>query len=366
MMKNFFKLLIIYSLTWCVTLFSASRIDSVKVLGNVSNLGPQSRAWLSAPYADIVLYPLKLSEKNTETFAKKARVKAVYDGENISFLLEWSDHFKNNVDDNTSLEINGFSVQFPLAFDNLAKLPYIDMGDENHELKGYSYKMLQLRIDDNASDENVSQNILTIQGKEVFIAKGVSTVNTIHSDSAYMELVNKNGKFKGTLSKNLKDDDLDLSKEVFPVSFVIINDKKLKYISPWLLTMLVDKNKESNFQAFNENVEGDELNGERLVLENCAGCHRYNTIKKAPAFMAPELSNVGGYATSEYLLESLIEPSVVIMGSDNNNTYSSFDWYTLGRNGEKISIMPTFNWLDEKSIKDLTAFMKTLKVKTER
>jgi complex iron-sulfur molybdoenzyme family reductase subunit gamma len=360
MMKNFFKLLIIVSLAWSVNLFSASNIDSVKVLGNVSNLGPQSRAWLSAPYTDIVLYPLYTREEGNETFAKKARVKAVYDGENISFLLEWSKHSKNKIDDNSSLKLNGFSVKFPLVFNDLAKLPYIDMGDAEHGLKGYSYKLYQQSLDTNVSDENLSQNILTTQEKEVFIAKGVNAVKTINSDKAYMELLTENGKFKGTLSKKLHDADLDLSKGVFPLSFVV-NEKKLKYSSPWIMVALEDKNKESNVQAFNENVEGDVPNGEKLALENCAGCHRYNTIKTAPVSMSPNLSNVGGYSTSEYLRESIIDPSAVIVSGYKNNTYSNFDWFVLDLNGKKTSIMPTFNWLDEKSINDLVAFMKTLK-----
>lgn len=366
MMKNFFKLLIIVSLAWCVNLFSASSIDSVKVLGNVSSLGPESRAWISAPSTNIVLYPLKTNEEGNETFAKKGRVKAVYDGENISFLLEWSEDSKNKMDDNSSLKINGFSVQFPLSFNDLSKLPYIDRGDAKHGLKGYSYKLVQQSFDTNISDENLSQNIITTQEKEVFIAKGINAVKTIQSDTAYMELVNTNGKYKGTLSKKLNEEDLDLGKGVFPLSFVIENEKKLKYTSPWILVILVDKNKESNMPAFNEDVEGDVLNGEKLALENCAGCHRYNTIKTAPVSMSPNLSNVGGYSTSEYLLESIIDPSAVIINGNKNNTYSNFDWFVLDFDGKKISIMPTYNWLDEKSIKDLVAFMQTLKDNLEQ
>jgi DNA-binding MarR family transcriptional regulator len=57
---------------------------------------------------------------------------------------------------------------------------------------------------------------------------------------------------------------------------------------------------------------GDIKNGETIMMENCAACHQYKAVKNAPNYMAPELSNIGGYSNASYLLESIVDPSAAV------------------------------------------------------
>lgn len=353
-MKITVKLSTLFLLVFSINLFASSTIEAIKVLGNVSDIGPQSRAWLSAPYSNIVLYPLHVGIDENTTKAKKARVKAVHDGKNISFLIEWNNTNRNEL-----------TVDFALDSSDISRLPYVDMGDENRGLIVYSNKLYEQNIDVTNHDVNTSHNSTLIQEQKIFIANGFDSIKKIDDSSSIMNMIYKNGTFKATLSKKLKETYLDLGTNIFPISFALNNDSRSKIISSWMLVNLNDKNNDTVLNNFDEKTNGNSARGEKLTLENCAGCHRYKNIKLAPSFMSPELSNIGGYSTSEYLIESLIEPSAVVMSGNSNNTYANFDWYTMGTNGKKVSVMPTFNWLDEESINDIVAFMKTLKATIE-
>jgi len=100
-------------------------------------------------------------------------------------------------------------------------------------------------------------------------------------------------------------------------------------------------------------------------MENCSACHQYKDVKSAPNYMAPELSNIGGYANASYLLESIVEPSAVVVPGYNTTAHPNFQWYTVEK-GVRTSTMPSFSHLDEKSLKDLVVYLKTLKVGVEK
>ena len=61
-----------------------------------------------------------------------------------------------------------------------------------------------------------------------------------------------------------------------------------------------------------------------------------------------------------------MEPSAVVVAGYNVNAHKNFSWYTSDDKGMRTSTMPPFAHLDEQSVNDLVAFMKTLKVEVEK
>jgi len=51
----------------------------------------------------------------------------------------------------------------------------------------------------------------------------------------------------------------------------------------------------------------------------------------------------------------------VVVPGYNTTAHPNFPWYTVEK-GVRSSTMPSFSHLDEKSLKDLVAYLKTLKV----
>ncbi len=99
---------------------------------------------------------------------------------------------------------------------------------------------------------------------------------------------------------------------------------------------------------------------------NCASCHNYaQTNEAASVYMAPNLSNIGGYSTTPYLIESIVDPSAVVVPGYNTNSHPNFAWYYPDGNGGRTSAMPAFDYLTQEEITDLTAYLKTLKVEAK-
>jgi len=368
-------------------LIASGIIQAVKVPGNVSNAGPTSKAWISTGYQTIILYPqttMKSSETNTTYSPKMVRVKAIYDGDNISFLLKWRDVNKN-VQDGYHLDVygDGYAMQFPIKFNDATKLPYIGMGSKKRavviEVKKATGTIYEPNIDVDIFGE--ADNTISIINKiteedvpeyqKVFVSEGFESMTQIKNNSVVgkMQMLYKNGFWRGTLSLPLKSSYLDIDKGSFPISFAVWDGDKnetgeSKLISSWLGVKLVAKDGgEKLINILTSSAKGDVRSGKKIVLDNCAACHRYANTNMAPNFMAPNLSEIGGYSTKEYLVESIVNPSAVVVSKYKTNAERSFPWYNLNNNGNRVSTMPSYDWLDQKSLDDVVAFLQTLKSK---
>ena len=371
-------------------LVASVMVKAVKVPGNVSNLSPISKAWLSSSYVNIILYPQVTINTNEENRAKKVRVKAIYDGKNISFLVKW----KENIQDvySSALYGSGFAIQFPVNYSDVDKLPYIWMGskgravvmqlekstgdiyepndDVNNQINESNQSIFKEELENNTSEIESKKNV---DYQKNFISEGFYVVSKIKDSSAVgkMQMVYKNGYWRVTLSRPLKSTYLNLDSGAFPISFAILdgdmeNRAKLKQLSAWTIVKLVGKSGgEKIVDALSDEVKGDIVNGEKIVLENCAVCHRYTDVNTAPEFMAPNLSTIGGYSTKEYLMESMVNPSAVIVPDYGKNTNKDFSWTNVDSNGNLVSTMPSYDWLDKKSRDDVVAYLKSLKAKVE-
>ena len=382
-MKTVIKIFILFGLTLVVA-NAQEQINATKVPGNVAKIGPKSKAWFSSKYIDIELYPQIANTKiNDEAVVqyekiKKIRVKALYDGENISFLLEWKDSTKNSKKDCCSkVGLDGFALQFPLNFNDISKLPYRSLGNKDRPVVVHLKKASK---EDHGANgfwtlDEYYDTFYEIDGRKkvdngsVFIAEGYRSIRKSKDDADFsvMNMAYKDGFWKGTLSKPLKTKYLDLKGGAFIVSFVVWDGdlnkgSRVEYISSWIGVKLLEKRGgDELLGALQNQVDGDIYNGKKLAIENCAACHNFDDSAIAPAYMAPNLSSIGGNATVQYLIESIIHPSAVIVPNHKLDANLDFPWYRLDEDGNLISTMPSYDWLDERSRNDLVAYFKSLK-----
>jgi hypothetical protein len=400
-MKKLIKTFALANLLSLGIVFAGSSINAMRVPGNVSDIGPNSKAWLSASYANVIVYPqstIKLNYKsenaqNTEKMAKNVKVKAIYDGKNISFLIKWSNDTQSIQEGYSSTAYSdGFALQFPVKYKDASKLPYIGMGSEGRAVVIHLKKMTGLKYEENenvyiqvnadtqnAFGEDLQKYKVEVTKKaisdyqRVFIAEGFASMTEVIDNSikGKMQMQYRDGFWMGTLSRKLKDDYLDLDKGVFPIAFSLWGgDEKnrdgLKLFSSWAGVKLVGSNGGNELlETLNKKPQGSVQNGKKIAHENCAACHRYNGEINAPAFMGPNLSNIGGYSTKEYLMESIMHPSAVVVAGYNKTVHTNFEWYTLDEKNKRISTMPSYDWMDEKSRSDLVAYFMSLKAKVE-
>ncbi len=367
-----------------------------KTKRDVAKMTPTSKAWEYIKATTIHLYPqtaLNLNDKkanklNRNAKAKEARVKAVYDNKNIAFLLEWPDGTRSiQRGYKSDVYADGFAVQFPVNYSDPAKLPYIGMGSDGRPVVIHLQKAVEKIYEPNGNgDVSMQQNVLSKNAfgdstvefaqkvgalavkdyQRSFVSEGFRSMTEIKdgsekfgADMSYSDKV-----WKGTLTRPLKDAYLNL-KGAFPVAFAAWDGARLnrdgqKLLSGWIPVKLVGSNGgEKLVTQLTAATKGDATHGKELIEQNgCTGCHHISGLND-PGYMAPGLDNVGGYSTAAYLRESLVDPSAVVVPGYNRNAHPSAVWYNLDH-GKRVSTMPPYP-LDEKSLDDMVAYLKTLK-----
>ncbi|AOO66728.1 ethylbenzene dehydrogenase-related protein [Sulfurospirillum halorespirans] len=394
-MKTVKTLILCMSLLGLNSLMAQS-LNALHVKEDLSKVSLTSPLWQKAKGQSVEVYPqttiemndAELMKANEANLAKILHVKTLSDGKSVAFLLQWKDKTKSlQTVQSTTDYSDGFAVQFSTAND---KLPYIGMGSENRAVIVHLQKATGTIFEPNnsgdvyhqvnTSNQNTFAKELTSYKNEVakqgsgdyqraFIAEGFRSMTQIrdNAEPSLMEMKYDKGMWSALLVRPLKSEHLSLQ-DSFPVAFAIWDGEKKnrdgsKLLSAWVGVSLDAKAKAL---ALLDEVKGDASNGETLMMENCSACHQYKTVKNAPNYMAPNLSNIGGYANASYLKESIMEPSAVVVPGYNLNAHKNFLWYTSDEKGVRTSTMPPFAHLDEKSVNDLVAFMKTLKVEVEK
>jgi complex iron-sulfur molybdoenzyme family reductase subunit gamma len=379
-----------------------SAIVAQKTDRDVTKLTPTSKAWDYVKGTTVNLYPqttvqmndAKANMMNKVMKGKAATVKAIYDGKNIAFLLIWPDGTRSIQSGYRSDTYgDGFAVQLPVNYDDPKKLPYIGMGSEGRPVIIHLQKAVQPIYEPNGNgDVSMQQNVLSkpLFGEEAgsyedkvselavkdyqrsFISEGFRSMTEIKDGSEKFDADMKydRKKWKGTVIRPLKDVYLDLDHGAFPVAFATwdgarMNRDGLKLLSQWVPVKLGDRTGgEALIEELTSEPKGDAENGKTLVMQNgCMGCH-YIPGMSVPGFMAPGLANIGGYSTKAYLKESMVDPNAVVVPGYNRNAHPNTPWYNVV-DGKRVSTMPPYP-LDDKSLDDMVAYMKTLKVEVEK
>lgn len=394
-MKTLKTIIVLMSLLGLNSLMAQS-LNALHVKEDLTKVSLSSPLWQKAKVQSVEVYPqttiemndAELVRANEANLAKVLHVKTLSDGKSVAFLLQWKDATKSlQAADSTTAYSDGFAVQFSTVSD---KLPYIGMGSVDRAVIVHLQKATGKVYEPNnggdvyhqvnASNQNAFAKELTSYKNEVakqgngdyqrsFISEGFRSMTQIrdNAEPAVMEMKYDKGVWSALLVRPLKSEHLSLQGS-FPVAFAIWDGEKknrdgAKLLSAWVGVSLDAK---ANALTLLDEVKGDVSNGEKLMMENCSACHQYKAVKNAPNYMAPNLSNIGGYANASYLKESIIDPNAVVVAGYNVNAHKNFLWYTSDEKSVRTSTMPPFAYLDEKSLNDLVAFMKTLKVEVEK
>lgn len=378
-----------------------SAITAVKVKSSLDKVTNSSSVWKGAKFSEVTLYPqttIKLNDKkanelNANNKAIKAEVAAVYNKSSIAFIIKWPDGTKSVQEGyKTDSYGDGFAVQFAGDYSKAKELPYIGMGSEGRPVVVHLQKKTSKTYEPDGNGDvghQVNPNQTDLFGKDLakfnkkveklgnsdyersFVSEGFRSMTEIKDGSAKSNANLKYAKkgWEGTLSRSLKDDYLNLDSAVVPVAFAVWDGAKmgrngLKYLTAWTAVELKGKKGSTDLvTALHSDAEGDAAKGKDDVMANCSACHQILPADAAN-LMGPSLTNIGGYATADYIRESLINPTAVVVPGYNRNAHSNTPWYNL-ENGKRVSAMPGFDWMDAAAIDNMVAYLKTLKAEAK-
>ncbi|MGM0533523.1 MAG: ethylbenzene dehydrogenase-related protein [Campylobacterota bacterium] len=377
---------------------ASSYINAAKVDTDVTAVGTQSQIWQDAEATQVIMQPQKTisfidanaNKANKNNGAKKAWVKAIYNDENIAFRVRWndpsydSDKAKASV---TDFYPDGFAMQFATDYSDPQSLPYIGMGQPGSPVIVHLQKALSKTYEPNGmgkvdmqvdpSNANKFEQNLDEFNEKVdalakekyqrsFIAEGFRSTTEIKDGTGkfHSNMRHSDGQWYATLTRPLSDDYLTLE-DSFPVAIAAWDGEKLnrdglKHITGWTAVKLENSSDELA-EAINAKSTGDPAAGKKEFDAQCTACHRYPGNDSAQPYAAPVLDNIGGYSTLEYLRDSMMEPSKVVVPGYNRNQHPNNPWYTVGEDGERASTMPGYVWMSEDKIEDILAFLQTLK-----
>ena len=380
---------------------AGSAITAVKVNGNIDKVSYDSAVWKQAKMTKVTLYPQttiefndkKANELNADAKAITAQIGAIYNGKQIAFIMKWADGTKNVTYANTTdTYADGFAIQFASDAKNPKELPYIGMGSDGRPVVIHLQKEVYGSYEPNGNGDvahQVNPNQTHLFGKDLeaynkhvrslgsndyektFVAEGFRSTTEIKDGSSkgYLRFGYANKGWSGTLSRPLKDTYVNLDAAAIPVAFAIwdgakMNRNGLKYLTGWTAVKLEGKKGGNDLvEALHAPVKGDVAKGKEVAANNCSACHQLEKTD-APNLMGPSLTNIGGYASVDYLRESIVNPSAVVVPGYNRNAHSAYEWYTLD-NGKRTSTMPEFSWLEQADMENLIAYLKTLKAEVK-
>lgn len=400
-MKKLTKLLLA-SVVSATALMASSVITAVKVDASLDKVSYDSALWSKAKTSKVMLYPQttivfndkKANALNENNKALEAKVSALYNGTKIAFMIVWADGTKSiQSSGTTDTYSDGFAIQFASDYSDAKKLPYIGMGSDGRPVVVHLQKeqfgvyepngegMVEYQVNPNQTDlfnkdlEKFNARVKSIANNDYeknFISEGFRSMTEIkdNSSSSYSCIGYANKGWKGTLSRPLKDAYVNLDAASFPVAFAVWDGEKmgrngLKHLSSWVaVTLEGKKGGEALVAALHSKAKGDAVKGKEVVANNgCIGCHQIES-SDAPNLMGPSLSNIGGYSTIDYLKESIVAPSAVVVPGYNRNAHSNYMWYSEVE-GKRVSTMTDYSWLEEVDLEDMVAYLKTLKAEAK-
>ncbi len=322
-------------------------INAVYLPGNISDINTTSKAWLSSNSYKIPLYSID----NTIPLKKDIDIKTVYNDSYMAVLLKFSQDMNNS----SQISVNRYFVQFP---NSTKKLPYVNSGDINDTvtIAGMEklHKIFDINCSGNCQNENnqsiLSSQISTIINKKdyfAYVSNGLQKSPISKDNNQTLKIGSNNNKLFFIKSIDTNQTDIYLSFGIFYKD----NNSSIKYISKWIKIGLKNQNTNS-INSFNTQIAQnyDLQNGKDIFMQNCVACHRYNDTKIAPPNMAPNLTNIGGWANKKFLRQSILNPSASINPK-----------FKKALNNGNITAMPSFNWLEQKNLDDLLYFLQNLK-----
>jgi DMSO reductase family type II enzyme heme b subunit len=362
-----------------ITAAKADKLDASKVKLESVMLYPQTTIGNNDKEATAKMKGLK---------ALEAKAGAAFNDKEMVVVIKWKDATDSKQSQKSTKAFgDGVAIQFPTACLDADKLPYIGMGSEGRQVSVLLQKNTegvypanenadvttqQVRQNLNLFGEELkkkeaSQKALSAKYNKLFVAEGFRSMTEVKDAKGYeMSMSYKSGEWTAVFKKPLNDD-YSKACDATPMAIAIWDGAKdgrngNKWLSSWTPVKMKDTPKaKADMAKITEKSKGNAVNGKKLASDNCAACHTMGDIKAPMAYMAPELSNVGGYATASYLKESIVAPSAVVVPGYNKNAHPSGTWYSVDDKGARTSTMPAFDYLKATEIDDIVAFLQTLK-----
>ncbi len=338
--------------------------------------------WKSVQGKYVYLYPqisVRLNDKKANQLIpkkelKRALVKVAYNNNEIAVYVSWKDDtpsIQGKYD--TDSFGDGVSIEFPNKFGKGITLPYIGMGDTHHPVTVYLQKSVAGR-----------------DYQKVFVSEGFGSLTEIKEPGTdiAMKYNKRTHLWTAVFVRPLKTENSNLKAGLVPIAFAIWDGKfnerdGNKSLSRWKFIRLQDYPLDKEYLSYVAwgvpyKKLGDPARGKQLTIQNgCNACHIYDDQKVAMPGLAPNLSDIGGIANAPYLRESIVNPNDVIIRNLNPNRHynkfakpdkfnaypnnSMYSWYVVNPDGTISSKMPPFSHLSEKDIKDIVAYLKTLR-----
>jgi complex iron-sulfur molybdoenzyme family reductase subunit gamma len=333
-----------------------------------------SSEWGSIPEFKLTLVAqstVLLNDQVANASLKKSSIreiilKVIYNEAQIFVHLEWTDSTLNQVSERETASF-GDSVAVEIPKDFTDRLPYVGMGDE----KKNAYIYMQ-----RAAEE------ITLYNE--FVSAGFGSLTRTPKNISRMQMRYTKAEQKWQALLTLPLNQRNMKQYLLPLAFAIWDGEGSerggnKFLSAWHFIELEHfaKNKKYIEQVTSQFAQGADIEkGKMLFHSVCLSCHRVGEQGQAKEGVAPNLKFIGTLSTESYLHDSLVEPNQVVVRhlninrhynktetADKNRAYpvnETYRWYFVDENGTRTSKMPSFKSLDEKDLKNLIAYLKTI------
>lgn len=325
---------------------AAERDDGTILARQVSAplpLDPDDAAWQAAPATTVRVYPQNTMHLPGETAeAGTVTVRALYSAQELAMRFEWSDVSAENAR-GVGTFADAAAVQWPVQYGPGVRLPYIGMGNPGEPVTLWLW-----RADGTA---------------ETLAAEGFGSLTAQASDGIQAKGAWKDGRWRVVFRRKLAAGGeycvrVDSAKQgLVPVAVAVWNGAQAqrngaKQLSAWqVLRFEKGAADEPYARQLVSSVTGDPATGKRLMAEKgCAACHVYPGNPAQPT-VGPNLSYAGGIHRADYLLESIAEPSKVVVPGKG---------YSMVQDGKRASFMPPFQGTEQEQ-RDIAAFLQTLR-----
>lgn len=307
-------------------------------------LDPSSPAWLSVAPVTVPVYPqIGVPPASAPTGVSAVKLRAQYSAKTIALHLEWPDD-KPAKEGGVGRFADAAAVQWPRRYGAGELLPYVGMGHAGAPVALWFWRA------DGTVQTLAAEGFgtLTIQPPEGLEARGE------WKDGIWRVVFARALAATGEHSLSLAPTQLGM----LPLSVAVWNGEAterdgLKRLSSWQLLRFENGRDDAKYakQLGGAVAGGDAGRGKRLMSEKgCAACHAFPDNPGQPR-IGPDLTYAGGIHDAAYLLESLVEPSRVVVPGKG---------YSAEQAGKRASIMPPFAGTEAER-RDIVSYLRSLK-----
>lgn len=308
-------------------------------------LDPEDARWQETAARTLDLYPQQsVPPASPEAEVRQVEVRALHNGKALALRVEWQDASASQTRD-VGRFADAAALQWPLHYGPGQALPYIGMGQDGQPAAVWFW-----RADGTA---------------ESLAAAGFGTLTAQTPDGMTAQGAWKDGVWRVVFTRAFAaagEDSVALApgkQGLAPLALAVWNGEDgerngLKRLSAWRVLYLEKGKVDPAYVqqlADAAPAPGDPDSGRQLMTEKgCIACHAFPDNTAQPS-IGPGLRYTGGIHRADYLLESLLEPSKVVVPGKG---------FFSVQDGQRVSLMPPFQG-SEQERRDVVAYLKTLR-----